>query len=77
MHRPKHLLQPIEVDDIADFSAGMLGREASMSGWMPILRGHDEITAIHHSIGHRDHLIPGGHGKCAAGEEIILDIDED
>ena len=44
---------------------------------MPVLRRHHEIESLLHAIRDRDHLVAARHGERAAGQEVVLQIDQD
>src|ERR1700739_3086212 len=55
----------------------MIRRKTAMIRRMPILSGHDQRKQRLQSIHHWNDLVAIRHSQCAAGKEIILDVDED
>jgi hypothetical protein len=45
MHRPQDLLDAIQYDAIAVFFAWVICRETAVIGWMPVLRGKNQLEA--------------------------------
>jgi hypothetical protein len=73
---PKDLREAVEIDAVAWLSSGMIGREAAVIGGVPILSGHDDFETRLEKIHDRDDQIALGNRQRAAGDEVILDIDE-
>src|SRR5262249_12397692 len=76
MDGPENLRKAGEVDYMARFLARMIGGEAAVIAWMPILRGDDDVEAALQRVGDGDDLIAFGNSQRAAGKEIVLQVDE-
>jgi hypothetical protein len=67
----------VEVNDLTGRPAGMLNREAAVVDGVPVLRRDHPIEAADEAVGHRDDGVTGSDGEGAAGQEIVLKVDED
>src|SRR5207248_2655648 len=74
---PEHLGQTGKLHELARLLPGIRRREASVPRRMPVLRRHHEIESLLHAIRDRDHLVAARHGERAAGQEVVLQIDQD
>jgi hypothetical protein len=77
MDRPQDLFDPVEHDAVTGFFARMIGREAAVVRRMPIFGGDDEIKVSLQFVGDRDDFITVRHRQGAAGQKVILKIDDD
>lgn len=77
MLRPQDLRQAVQIDNFADRVSKMIGRETSVIGRVPILRSHDEIEGLLELIDDRDDAVALRNGESAAGDEVVLNIDQD
>src|SRR5438552_1564579 len=76
MDRPENLFDAVEHDAITGFFAGVICREAAMLRRMPVLRCKDQLEPLLQLICHRNDFITPGHRQSAAGQKIILKIDD-
>jgi hypothetical protein len=77
MHRPEDLFDAVENDAIARFFSFVVGGKAAVIGWMPILGRDDHIEASLQFICKWNDFVTLWHRQCAAGQKVILKIDED
>jgi hypothetical protein len=75
--RPEDLRQTVEVDHVADLLSRMICREAAVVARVPVARGNDEIECPLHAVCDGDDGVAALDGECAAGNEVVLKIDED
>jgi len=73
---PEQLFQTVQPDRLAGAMSRMLAGKAGMSGRMPVFAGHHQIVSGHPAIGAGDDLITLGYGQGAAGQEILLEVDQ-
>ena len=76
VHRPEDLFDAVERNAVAGFFTGMIWRETAVVGRMPILRSKNQIEPSLQFICHRDDFITVRHRQRAAGQKIILKIDD-
>src|SRR3954451_25298672 len=76
MHGPEDLFDSVENDAITGLPALVICGEAAVIGWMPIFGRDDEIEASLQSICKRHNLIAVRHGYSAAGQKVIVNVDE-
>ena len=74
--RPENLSQTLEFDSLAWCSSLVVGGEATMVVWMPVLSRHDEIEVGCQLIGEWYDRIALWNGECTAGDKVVLDVDE-
>ena len=77
MDGPHNLRQAVQVNLLEDFLARMIRREAAVIGGMPILRGDHQRERHLQLIRDRNHRVTLRHRECAAGEEVVLNINQD
>jgi len=76
MHRPQCLRQTVQLNLLERFLAGMTRRKTAVIRRMPILcRDYDQECRLQF-IRDRNHRVPIRHGERAAGQEIVLNINE-
>jgi hypothetical protein len=54
----------------------MRSGKAAVVGGMPVLGRNHKIERAQNSVAYRDHLITAWHRERAAGNEVVLDVDE-
>ena len=54
----------------------MVCGEATMVGWMPVLRRDDEIEVGLLFVGNSDHFVSMRHGQGSTREKVILNVDQ-
>src|SRR5206468_1108242 len=71
--------QAVEVHHVPGGLAAMVGGEAAVIARMPVLRGDNDVEAApaDQLVGDGNDGIAFRHGERAAGDEIILQIDQD
>lgn len=74
---PESLRQAMKVDGFKDGASGVIACEATVIRRVPVLSGHDQVEVAHEKIGGGDDFIATGYGQCAAGEKVVLDVNED
>ncbi len=67
----------MELNFLSDFFAKVITGEAAVVGGMPVLSGDDEVVFWHQFVDDGNDLISAGDGEAAAGEEVVLDVDEE
>ena len=77
MHRPENLFDAVENDAVTRLLSLVVCGEAAVVGRMPIFGRDDEIEASLQFICKRDDFITMRYRQGAAGQKIILKIDED
>src|SRR5688500_6974614 len=55
----------------------MIRGKAAVFRWVPVLRCDDEIEERLQPIRHRNNLVASRHRERAAGQEVILNINQD
>ena len=76
MHRPQRLRQAIQFNLLKYALSRMARREAAVVGRMPILRGDHQRERRLESVYDRDDLVALRHGERAAGQEVVLNINQ-
>jgi hypothetical protein len=74
---PQHLLAIGEIDGLEGLLAGMAGSERDVAGGVPVLRHHHIGKTLGDAIDDGNDLIAVFDGETAAGQEAVLDIDDD
>src|SRR5437016_3664090 len=77
MHRPQDLFDSVEYDAIAWLLARVICGETAVITRMPIFGRNDDIKARLQFIGEEDDFITVRHWQGAAGQKIILKINDD
>jgi hypothetical protein len=77
MDRPQDLRKSGQLDHFAGLPARMGRRETPVVGGVPVLRRHNQRKDLLHPIRHGNHLVAVWHRQRAAGQEIVLQIDQD
>ena len=67
----------VQVDDIARALAVVLLGKALVIGGMPVLGSHHQVERGHHAVGYLDDLVALRNREVSAGQEVVLNIDED
>ncbi len=73
---PQHLLAVGQVDRRERHPTGMRRGERDVPRRMPVLRQDDLVEVQRDAVDRRDHLVPARHRQRAAGQEVILDVDD-
>ena len=74
---PEDLRTVMQFDRLEGLLAGMARGEGGMALRMPVLRQNDMAEGLGEPVDRRDHRIAVGHGERAAGQEIVLNVDDD
>jgi hypothetical protein len=77
MQGPEDLFDTVKNDAISRLFARMICSEAAMVGRMPILRRQDELKVSLQFVGDGNDFITVRYGQRAAGQKIILKINDD
>ena len=73
---PEDLREAVESDDFTGLPAGMIGCKAAVVRRMPILGCDDEVEMRLQPIDNRHDLASFIDGQCAAGNKVVLNIDQ-
>jgi hypothetical protein len=74
---PQDLLAIGQIDRFERLFAGMGGSERDVARGVPVLRQHYIREPLGKAVDHRNNLITILHGKAAAGQETVLNIDDE
>ena len=77
VHRPQHLGQAVQIDDLVGLGALVVGGEAAVIGGVPVLGRDDEVEVARHPVGDRDGVVPVRDLQRPAGAEVVLEVHED
>ena len=77
MDGPEDLRQAVQFDHVAGPLAGVIGGEAAVAGGVPVLRGDDEVEFVLQAVRDGNDRVAVGDGQRAAGDEVVLNVDED
>ena len=77
MDGPQSLRQAIQVNLLEGVFARVIRREAAVIGGMPILCRDHQREGHLQFVSDRNHRVALGHRQCAAGEEVVLNINQD
>ncbi len=75
--RPQHLRAIGQLHHLEGRGARMSRGERDMARRMPVLGHRDVLESPAEPVDRDDDLIAAGHGKLAAGEKIILQVDHE
>src|SRR5215467_10271665 len=74
---PENLFYAVKDDALAGFFPRMICRKAAVIARMPIFRGEDQVEMVLQFIGNRNDFVAVRDSQSAAGQKIVLQIDDD
>src|SRR5437867_2138249 len=77
MHRPQNLFDAVENDALARFFAWVICGKTAVIRWVPVFCGNNQVETPLQFISDWNDFIAMRHGQRAAGQKIILKIDND